>query len=237
MVHIIKPVYLLAGSPGSRKKTTNLFQAALKESGKITPNVGYIGSASGDNVWFFRMIAMELKNAGAGSVTRVVLTSRKPDLSKAREILTSADIIFISGGDVEQGMEVLREKGMIDFLSQLYHQGKPFFGVSAGSIMLAKEWIRWRDPDDDTTAEIFPCLGFAPIICDTHAEEDDWLELKALLIRQESNVKGYGIPSGGAIRVYPDGKVEALGGTIHQYSLRGKQVERLPDILPAKDKH
>jgi len=46
--------------------------------------------------------------------------------------------------------------------------------------MLSKEWIRWRDPDDDATAEFFPCLGIAPLICDTHGEQDGWEELQAL---------------------------------------------------------
>ena len=130
-------------------------------------------------------------------------------------------------------MEVLQEKDMIDFLFQLYQQGKPFFGVSAGSIMLAKEWVRWRDPDDDSTAELFPCLGLAPVICDTHAEEDDWQELKALLELKQDKAEGYGITSGSAIKVFPDGKVEALGGPVAYYLRRGGRVERLPDILPA----
>ena len=77
----------------------------------------------------------------------------------------------------------------------------------------------------------------APVICDTHAEEDDWQELKALLALEEDNVKGYGIPSGAAIKVSPDGKIEALGGAIHQYIRRGERVERIPDILPANGRH
>jgi len=57
----------------------------------------------------------------------------------AQDILKSADIVFISGGDVDRGIRVLREKNMIDFLTGLYQQGKLFFGTSAGAIMLAKE--------------------------------------------------------------------------------------------------
>jgi peptidase E len=194
--------------------------------------VGYVGTASDDNVWFFRMIERELKNAGAGSINRAIITPRKADLRKARDILAAADIIFISGGDMERGMEVLREKGMVDFLFQLYKQGKPFFGVSAGSIMLAKEWVRWRDPDDDATAELFPCLGFAPVICDTHDEENDWQELKAALKLAKDNVVGYGIVSGAAIKVFPDGKTEALGNAIPRYVRHGERVDRISDILP-----
>jgi len=227
-----KPVYLIAGSPRRRRGSDPLFQAALRESGKLSPSVGYVGTASDDNVWFFRMIERELKNAGAGSINRAIITPRKTDLRKARDILAAADIIFISGGDMERGMEVLREKGMVDFLFQLYKQGKPFFGVSAGSIMLAKEWVRWRNPDDDSTAELFPCLGFAPVICDTHDEENDWQELKAALKLAKDNVIGYGIVSGAAIKVFPDGKTEALGEAVHRYVRHGERVDRLSDILP-----
>ena len=152
-----------------------------------------------------------------------VLSSEKADIKKAKDILESSDIVYISGGDVEHGMQVLAEKNMVDFLVGLYRQGKPFFGISAGSIMLAKEWIRWRDPDDDTTAEVFPCLGMAPVICDTHGEQDGWEELQALLKLEKDNTTGYGIVSGTAIKVFPDGKIEALGGAVHQYTkINGK---------------
>ena len=129
-------------------------------------------------------------------------------------------------------MDILKEKDMTGFLSGLYSQGKPFFGISAGSIMLAREWIRWRDPDDDATAEIFPCLGIAPVICDTHAEGDDWEELKALLALEKDGTEGYGIPSGTAIKVFPDGRVEALGGAVPRYLRRGDSVHHAGDIQP-----
>jgi cyanophycinase-like exopeptidase len=132
-------------------------------------------------------------------------------------------------------MRVVQEKKMLDFLVGLYKQGKPFFGVSAGSIMLAKEWIRWRDPEDDTTAEVFPCLGIAPVICDTHGEVEGWEELQALLKLEKENTIGYGIVSGTAMKVFPDGKIEALGGAVYQYAKSNGTVKRLADILPASE--
>ncbi len=185
-----------------------------------------------DNKAFFLMMAALAKGAGAGKIKHVILSSAKVDIKKAKDILESSDIVYISGGDVEQGMQILQEKNITDFLVGLYKQGKPFFGISAGSIMLAQEWIRWRDPEDDTTAEIFPCLGIAPVICDTHGEEDGWEELQALIALEKDKTIGYGIVSGTAIKVYPDGKIEAMGGAIHQYAKIKGKVERLTDILP-----
>jgi peptidase E len=233
MTDKIKPVYLLAGGRGgNRSKEGIILQAMFREYGIPSPSIAYVGTASGDSKVFFGFITGAFKKAGAGKVTHAVMTPKKADMKKAGDILESADIIFVSGGDVEAGMDVLQQKDMVKFLGDLYRQGKPFFGISAGSIMLAREWIRWSDPDDDSTANIFPCLDIAPVICDTHAEDDDWEELKALLALEKEGVKGYGIPSGGTIKVYADGKVEALGDAIPQYVSRGGKAARLDDLVP-----
>ena len=131
-------------------------------------------------------------------------------------------------------MEVMNRTGIGDFLVKQAEAGKLFFGMSAGSIMMAEEWVRWIDPDDDATAELFPCLGLAPVICDTHAEEDDWVELKAALMLEKNGTGGYGIPSGGCIKISPDGKIESLGGPVARYVHRGDSVEKLPDMKPGK---
>jgi len=232
-MHHRKPVYLLAGGrPRSRKILDPLIQAVFRESGTVSPTIAYVGTASDDDEGFFNRIAGIFKETGAYKVNHALISSEKADLKKAQDILESAEIIFISGGDVDRGIRVLKEKNMIGFLSELYKQGKPFFGLSAGSIMLAKEWVRWRDPDDDSTAELFPCLGFAPIICDMHGEQDDWEELKVVLKLEKDNVKGYGIVTGTGIRVFHDGKIEALGDAIHQYMRHGERIDRSSDILP-----
>jgi peptidase E len=236
MMSAEKPVYLLAGGrPGGRGTTDLIIQTIFKGSARVPPTIAYVGTANGDNKDFFNRMAQMCREAGARRINHALISPDGADLKKAQDVLNSADIIFISGGDVDRGMRVLREKNMIDCLSTLYQQGKPFFGSSAGAIMLAKEWVRWPDPDDSTSAELFPCLGFAPVICDCHDEEGGWEELKTALSLEEDVVKGYGLVSGTAIRVFADGKIEALGGNIHQYVRRGKQVIRAPDISPASD--
>ena len=72
----------------------------------------------------------------------------------------------------------------------------------------------------------------APVICDTHGEQDGWEELQALLKLEKDGTTGYGIVSGNAIKVFPDGKMEALGGPIHQYMNNKGNVERIEDVLP-----
>jgi len=229
----IKPVYLLAGGRSANRRANDLLvREAFRESGKKSPSIGYVGTANDDDESFFNRLADMFRENGAGEVKHALLAADNADISRAKYILKHSDIIYISGGDVDTGIKILKEREMVNFLAELYQEGKPFFGLSAGSIMLAKEWVRWRNPDDDTTAEAFPCLGLAPVLCDTHDEEGGWEELKVLLMLEKDGATGYGIATGTALRVFPDGRLEALGGAVHQYVGRSGKIKRISDVMP-----
>jgi len=230
-----KPVYLLAGGRGSNNPDP-LFQAVFRDIAKTSPTIAYVGAANGDNREFFERMEATIKRAGDCRVINAPVSGNKASLNKTKDILQSADAIFVSGGDVEAGMQALEKKDMLGIFPELFQQGKLFFGISAGSIMLAKEWVRWTNPDDDSSAELFPCLGLAPVICDTHGEPE-WEELKAALMLKPVRAIGYGITSGTCLTVSPDGKVEALGGAICKYARHKEGVQRQPDILPDNTNH
>jgi len=230
-VNIPKPVYLIAGGR-DRKSLRSVFRLIGEDAVRTKPTIAYVGVASGDSLPFYLMMSTMIKEAGDCQIRRVLMAARKANLDKAEAILESADAVFMSGGDVEAGMHILEEKKMVGFLTGLFKRGKVFFGVSAGSIMLGREWVRWRDPEDDSTTELFPCLGIAPIICDTHAEADDWEELKSALRLKDEGAEGYGIPSGSCLKVYPDGRTEALDGAITRFVKRGGNIAGQPELLP-----
>jgi peptidase E len=223
-----KPVYLLAGGRGGGN-TDPIMRSVFKDIGKASPKIAYVGVANGDNREFFGMMTGMLSRVAECEVVHARIGGRV-DIQKAKNVLISADAIYVGGGDVEAGMQVLDDKGMSGIFFELYEQGKLCFGVSAGSIILAREWIRWSDPNDDATAELFSCLGVANVLCDTHSEADHWEELQAALRLKEDSAIGYGITSGACLTVYPDGRVEALGGAVHVYTRKGKAVVRQTDI-------
>lgn len=227
-----RPAYLLAGRSSVRGTPDPLIQRVLREGLRALPRVAYVGVANGDDANFFHHVSSLLEEAGAGEVVHSLISSGGADLGEARRVIASADIVFLSGGDVDMGVRTLKEKNMVGVLRGVYEGGKLFFGSSAGSIMLAKSWVRWRDPADDSSAELFPCLGFAPIICDTHGEEDGWEELQVALKLARDGEVGYGIVSGAAVKVYSGGKVEALGGAVHRFVRREGKVIRVSDVSP-----
>ena len=227
-----KPVYLLAGGRSSivRRGPDPLIQSALRLAGTGRPFVAYVGAASRDSAPFLAMIGGLLRKAGAREVKLAPLYGRRANPEVAMRTIRACDVVFMSGGDVELGMNVLNKAGIVGFLRDQYLDGKPFFGASAGSIMLAKSWVRWRDDDDESSAELFPCIGIAQVYCDTHGEEDEWAELRALTRLVSPGTVTYGIPSGAALVSNPDESVLAVGGEVQRFTRSGNSVGRIASI-------
>lgn len=223
---MIKPVYLLAGGAFHRRQSHDpLIQEMLRETGRPLPSVAYVGTASGDDPHFFNALKTLLKQNGAGPVDLVPLASPHCNLPAARSLLASAHLIFFSGGDVELGMRILRERGVLQLIGDQFRAGAVLAGISAGSILLCQQWLHWPDPDDDTTAEPFDCMGIVPLICDMHDEAEGWEELKTLLrLRQIDGEIGYGIPASTGLRIHPDHRIEEIGGMAHRFIFQSGRV-------------
>jgi len=227
----ILPIYLLAGGPGSKQQSPDpILQMALRELDKTKPSVAYIGAAHGDSMMFYSFIKRLIVAAGAGKVELVPLVKKKSNMEEAQTILESSDCIFVSGGDVSEGMRVLTERSVIPLIKKRYNEGALIIGVSAGSIMLAKQWINWPDENDEASAELFPCMNIAPVLCDTHGEADEWNELQSLLRLTEGDQIGYGIPSGGAMRISKDGLVEAIILPLYRIERQEGNITRINDL-------
>jgi peptidase E len=217
------PVFLVAGGRDTAAGTySKLLARIYRSSGKDRPRIGYIGAAMDDDPRFFKYMRALLESGGPCDYELAPLAGRKGSAGKARQVIAACDLVFVGGGDVERGMHWLQEREMIDCLEEKHASGAPFFGVSAGSIMLCRKWVRWQDPDDDATAETFDCLGLADALCDTHCEDDGWEELKALLALGSARTVGWGIRSGAALAVSPDGSVQVVAGTADRLTAHGE---------------
>ena len=191
-----KEVYLIAGGRDIRQ-TTDDFRAALEVCGKPDPKIAYVGTASGDNRIFFQAMKLSMMKAGAKTVTLVSLAHKNADAAKAKRILSEVDAVFLSGGEVEDGIVWLEKAGVIDFLTEMYRGGKLFLGTSAGAIMMGQHWVHWDVEGDDSTSRLFSCLNFVPFVFDAHGEKEDWTELKCALRLLGPGAEGYGLSAGG----------------------------------------
>jgi peptidase E len=224
-------LHLVGGGPGTVLALRRHFRAALSELSAPRPLVAYVGTATDDNAGFFRMIRAALGTATRARIVLAKIASARASMAEARALLEECDLVFVSGGDVERGVQVLHDRDMARTLHAVARAGKPMFGISAGSLMLAREWVRFPD-DDEGRAEIFPCLGIAPVHVDAHSEEDDWSELRVLvrLLRERGDESpvGYGLTRKGGLRVEVDGDgtatLRAVGTAIPRVVVRRGRV-------------
>ena len=235
-----KPVTLIAGQFGSPHYGTRPhLEAAMRLTRKATPKALYLGVASGDDAAFGTALCALLGAAGADDVFWPKLAKRPRDKSVARKALERVDFVFVGGGDVEAGMDVLRRAQLIAPLRALAVRGVVFAGMSAGAIMLGERWIRWPRADaTDDEAETYECLGVAPCSLDTHGEGDGWAEARsfaAVRARElHGRAKAYGIPSGGALIVASSGKMRARGEPVPVFAARPRHSAKIERTLPAE---
>ena len=190
----IPAIMVAGGKPRNPAIMAEMMSRAF--TGLLKPQVAYIGTANGDNLAFYQMMKAILKKAGADKVNFVRLAKKNPNLDAAKAVLKNADLIFLSGGEVEDGINWLNKHGLCGFLKDLYRSGKRFMGVSAGVIMMGTHWVHWDVEGDDGTARLFDCLGFCPRLFDVHGEDEDWIELKTALKLLGNNSRAYGLPGG-----------------------------------------
>ena len=216
-----KPTTLIAGKFGSRHFGTKPYLAdAVRLTGREKPVALYIGAASSDDRNFGSALSALLKGAGVRKVVWPKLAKRqKKDTSGARAALHDADLVFVGGGDVEAGVNALRDADLVGDLHTAAKRGVVFVGMSAGAIMLGERWIRWpREGAGDDEAETFACLGVAPCSLDTHGEGEGWGETQsfAAVRARELGKKAcaYGVPSGAALVIGTDGTFRARGDAV-----------------------
>ena len=203
-----KPIYLIPGGhPPDGNKTLEAISQVYAKCAVDNPTVAYIGTANHDSRVFFQMMKTQLLKAGAAKVTLAPIVGKRANIDKARQIILEADCVFLSGGEVEDGIVFLKEAGLDVLLSQLYKAGKPFFGVSAGCIMMGQYWVHWDIEDDDSTASIFECLNFVPMTFDTHCENEDWKELRCALRLLGPGSIGYGLSTNGFYSAVKSGQL------------------------------
>ncbi|OGV54668.1 MAG: hypothetical protein A2017_19305 [Lentisphaerae bacterium GWF2_44_16] len=212
------------GKYSGRTNRNPILADFIKRLGLKTPKTAYIGAASNEDPDYYSFLKKILQASGTGEVFPVKFNR------SGIKALQSAKLVFISGGDVEKGMSVLNKTYAPEILNELFAGGTAFAGVSAGSIMMCTNWINWENPDDDSTAGLFPCLGLGNFICDTHDEEDGWRELKTALSHCPDATLGYGIASGCALRVDTDDSIHAYGKNITVFQSHSGSCFGLDDL-------
>ena len=200
---VIKPLYLLADSQLFFWKSDNdsLAERVRADLDSSNPKAAYIGASNGDQPEFYSLFhaAMEIM---AISDCRMVPSQPSPEDTA---FLADADLIVLSGGDVERGWHVFEQNGFRELLPRLRYNGAALIGVSAGAVQLGLGCL--SNAAQPKPLELF---RFAPFYIGAHDEENDWFDMRALVNLSQSDARAIGLPAGGGAVYYSDGTLEPL---------------------------
>jgi peptidase E len=217
------PIYLFADSQLFfwNDRGTLFMQSVRKQLGPESPAAAYVGASNGDSPEAHQIFVEAMQTAGIQD-HRHIRSSLPPE---DEAFLRRADLIVLSGGDVEAGWNVFSQTGMKDLILERRAAGALLIGVSAGAVQLGRHGLISRG---EATAELIESFQLVPFIIGVHDENHDWDTLRRAVQLLEGTAQGIGIPAGGGLICHPDDTVEAIRRPLHEFTVRdGKPVSSM----------
>src|ERR1041385_7293364 len=200
---VIKPLYLLADSQLFfwKSDSNSLAERVRADLDSNSPKAAYIGASNGDQPEFYSLFhaAMEIM-----SISDCRMVPSQPS-TEDTAFLADADLIVLSGGDVERGWHVFEQNGIRELLPRLRYNGAVLIGVSAGAVQLGLGCL-----SNAAQPKPLDLFHFAPFYIGAHDEENDWFDMRALVNLSQSDARGICLPAGGGGVYYSDGTLEPL---------------------------
>lgn len=137
---------VVAISGGELDTTEKLNIYAFKLSGKESPNVLFVGTASHDSEGYFAGISAAFGKYGC-SVKELPLTRGELDAAEIDARLEWADVIYVGGGNTRSMMEIWKQHSLDKKLREIYEKDSAvLMGLSAGAIC----WFSAGHSDSDS---------------------------------------------------------------------------------------
>lgn len=200
---VIKPLYLLADSQLFFWKSDgdSLAERIRGDLESANPRAAYIGASNGDQPEFYDLFVAAMESMEISDCRLVPSQPSREDIS----FLENANLIVLSGGDVERGWQVFEQNGLKELLPRKRFDGAILLGVSAGAVQLGLGHL-----SNAAQPKPLDMFRFAPFYIGAHDEGNDWYDLRALVNLSQSDVRAIGLPAGGGAIYYSDGTLEPL---------------------------
>jgi cyanophycinase len=216
----LQPIYLLADSQLLfRNEGGELFLNSIRRrAARDPPKAAYVGASNGDAPEYYSIFEAAMGAAGVHERRMIPRAFRAED----RSFLGEADIILLAGGEVERGWGAFVETGMREFVLRRYFEGAVLMGVSAGAAQLG---LCWPTGGGDSPEGLLDTFKLVPFVVDAHDEGRQWERLRGALRLLRGTARGVGIPAGGGMIYYPEGRVEAVRRPLHELSFEGGTIK------------
>ena len=144
---LIKKIVVIGGGeigrPGYPVETTQIDKEIIKLTGKKTPKLLFIPTASSDSELYYKTVEKHFgKNLGCETDV-LYLIKNKPNKKGIINKILKSDIIYVGGGNTLKMMKIWKRTGIDKILIKAYQKGIVMSGLSAGSIC----WFKYGNSD------------------------------------------------------------------------------------------
>ena len=218
-----KPLFLLADSQPlffNQGSNTLLERIRQQLDHHKSLTAAYIGASNGDQGEYFEIFEVAMQSLGIHHCRHIHKVMDQHDIT----FLGNADIILLSGGDVQLGWQCIEKLATV--LQEARQSGAVCIGISAGAVQMGQ--LGWFERKNLSNHDLFSTLAWVPYVISAHEEAKRWPQLKQVISLTAGCVKGIGIQHGSAAIVNPDGSIEALQKPLLCISLEKEQLYQQP---------
>ncbi|MBT3984545.1 MAG: type 1 glutamine amidotransferase-like domain-containing protein [Bacteriovoracaceae bacterium] len=225
-----RPVYLFSDSQLLFRKLdgVSFLNSIIEDLQKDSLKAAYIGASNNDLPEFYDHFVAAMENIGIRNCRMIRSSFSKND----QNFLEKADIILLSGGDVEQGWDVFVKTGIREAIVSKHEEGAILIGISAGAIQLGLCGYREGEIQEE---RVFDAFQFVPYIIAVHEEKSNWKNLRKTVLFKGEYSKGIGISTGGGIIYHEDKTIEPIRFPLYEFSIKDNQTIENLLIPPEMD--
>jgi dipeptidase E len=127
------------GRPGYPVETTKIDKEIINLTGKKSPRVLFIPTASSDSESYFEVVKKHFGKRLGCETDVLYLIKEKLTEKQIKEKVFNSDIVYVGGGNTAKLMKVWKKTGTDKILKEAAEKGIILSGVSAGAIC----WCRY----------------------------------------------------------------------------------------------
>lgn len=131
------------GRSGYKIETLSIDKEMIRLSGKKKPKLLFIPTASSDAQGYIDLVNNYFGEKLGAKVSSLLLIKNKYSNQELKDIILSADIIYVGGGNTLKMMKIWRKFGVDRLLIGAYKKGVVMSGLSAGAIC----WFKYGQSD------------------------------------------------------------------------------------------
>lgn len=165
-------IIAIGGGEVRNNETYEIDKFIVEKSGKKSPRLLFIPTASGDSIPYVETITSLYGGLGC-QLDTLLLCDDNMTVGLAKEKIGKADIIYVGGGDTEFMIKKWYEFEVDKFLLEAYEKGKILSGLSAGSICWFIGGYDFEDGDEKEGPDYIKVdgLGFIPYMNCPHYDQ------------------------------------------------------------------